>query len=183
MLYGGRQVADDDDNDENEKSTLTQRRLRRQRRGPSSWTSRLPKGLKAATSCKPGETRHVSFYQLSARVDSKKLSLMLVDLPGYGFAFASDNQAREWQSLMESYILGRGNALKRLLLLIDSRHGMKKADIEFLETLQQSMDKFGKDDSGKVRVLSLSFMFFFLIYGSNRSSMDNKCNLKNKTLN
>jgi GTP-binding protein EngB required for normal cell division len=40
---------------------------------------------------------------------------------------------------MESYLLDRGKSLKRILLLIDARHGMKKADIEFLESLQNSL--------------------------------------------
>ena len=40
---------------------------------------------------------------------------------------------------MESYILNRGKALKRILFLIDSRHGMKKADIEFMTSLQDSL--------------------------------------------
>lgn len=101
--------------------------------------AKLPRGIKAATSAKPGETREISFYQLSAKVDTTRLSLLLVDLPGYGFAFASEEKANEWQSLMKSYILGRGKSLKRILLLIDSRHGMKKADLDFLESMQDSM--------------------------------------------
>lgn len=105
----------------------------------TSRTAKLPKGLKAITSAKPGETRVISFYQLSAKVDETKVSLVLVDLPGYGFAFASEEKAKEWQTLMKSYILGRGKPLKRILLLIDSRHGMKKADLEFLESLQTAL--------------------------------------------
>lgn len=114
-------------------------RLRNRRPRPTSQTARLPKGLKAATSSKPGETREISFYQLSAKLDDTKVSLLLVDLPGYGFAFASDDKAKEWQSLMKSYIVGRGKSLKRILLLVDSRHGMKAADIEFLQSMQQSL--------------------------------------------
>jgi GTP-binding protein len=106
---------------------------------PTSQTAKLPRGLKAATSSKPGETREISFYQLSAKVDATRVSLLLVDLPGYGFAFASDEKAKDWQSLMKSYIVGRGKSLKRILLLIDSRHGMKKADIEFLESMERSL--------------------------------------------
>jgi GTP-binding protein len=131
------------------KSTLLNALLYRKERSPSddplpyrkvrptSRTAKLPKGLKAATSSKPGETRRLSFYQLSSKVDSRKVSLLLVDLPGYGFAYASEDQAKQWQSLMEAYILDGRKSLKRILLLIDSRHGMKKADIDFLESLQR----------------------------------------------
>jgi GTP-binding protein len=112
---------------------------------PTRRTAKLPRGLKAATSSKPGETRRLSFYQLSARVDSAKLSLMMVDLPGYGFAFASEEKAGQWQALMASYIVDRGKSLKRILLLVDSRHGMKKADVEFMESLQKAL--YEKKDS------------------------------------
>lgn len=124
LLYGEEKLEDEDGH--------SQKRIR----FASRRTAKLPKGLKAATSARPGETRCLSFYQLSAKVDAKKISLLLVDLPGYGFAYASQTQANQWQSLMETYILNGRKSLKRILLLIDSRHGMKKADIDFLESLQ-----------------------------------------------
>lgn len=127
LLYGARK-------EEGNAKVLHRRRFR-----PSGHGAKLPRGIKAATSDKPGETREISFYQLSAKVDTSRLSLLLVDLPGYGFAFASEEKAKEWQSLMKSYILGRGKSLKRIMLLIDSRHGMKKADFDFLESLQLSL--------------------------------------------
>ena len=64
------------------------------------------------------------------------MSMLLVDLPGYGFAYASEDKAQEWKELMQNYVLHRGKSLKRVLLLIDARHGMKKADIDFLENLE-----------------------------------------------
>ena len=67
------------------------------------------------------------------------MAMLLVDLPGYGFAYASPEQAEKWKALMESYILDRGSQLKRVLFLVDARHGMKKADTDFFETLQASM--------------------------------------------
>eukprot|EP00934_Nitzschia_sp_Nitz4_P001822 Nitzschia sp. Nitz4//scaffold21_size171442//138588//140918//NITZ4_002186-RA/size171442-processed-gene-0.27-mRNA-1//1//CDS//3329542486//1822//frame0 len=120
---------------------------------PTSWTAKLPKGIKASTSARPGETRQLSFYQLSAKITSfpdateeskgkplkRTASLMLVDLPGYGFAYATEEKAQEWQLLMKSFLLERGSSLKRILLLLDSRHGMKQADAEFLINLQQSL--------------------------------------------
>jgi GTP-binding protein len=122
----------------------------RKRVRPTSRTAKLPKGLKAATSSKPGETRRLSFYQLSSKVDSSNVSLLLVDLPGYGFAYASEDQAKQWQSLMEFYILDGRKSLKRILLLIDSRHGMKKADIDFLESLQRLLYQKTDGKSRKV---------------------------------
>ena len=79
------------------------------------------------------------------------MSMLLVDLPGYGFAFASEEKAIEWQSLMKSYILGRGKSLKRILLLVDARHGMKRADVDFLESMQGSslVNHIGNGDDGK----------------------------------
>ena len=134
-MYGARKEEEND-------KVVHRRRLR-----PSSRGAKLPRGIKAATSPKPGETRAISFYQLSAKVDTTRLSLLLVDLPGYGFAFASEEKANEWQSLMKAYILGRGKSLKRILLLIDSRHGMKKADFDFLESLQVSLLEQVSDSS------------------------------------
>ena len=84
-------------------------------------------------------------------MDSKRLSLLLIDLPGYGFAHASQEQAQQWQSLMESFVLERGKSLKRVLLLIDARHGMKKADIDFLTSLQASLYQGKGEGDAKVR--------------------------------
>lgn len=116
-----------------------QPRFRKRSRNITSQTAKLPKGLKAVTSSKPGETRCLNFYQLSSIVSGQKMGLMLVDLPGFGFAYASEEKTTGWKALMESYILNRGKALKRILFLIDSRHGMKKADIEFMTSLQDSL--------------------------------------------
>ena len=120
------------------------------RRNPRSAPAKLPRGIKASVSEKPGETRQLTFYQLSAKVNQVKRSLLLVDLPGFGFAFASEEQAGEWKALMESYLLNRGKSLKRILLLVDARHGMKKADIDFLESLQTTMYEQGKSGPNKV---------------------------------
>ena len=104
------------------------------------------KGDKAAMSSRPGETREITFYQLSSPTSqptgnpgasSSKL-LRLVDLPGYGFAYASPEQAVVFQTLMKEYLLHRGGkTLKRVLLLLDARHGMKKSDVDFLNVLQE----------------------------------------------
>ena len=68
--------------------------------------------------------------------DHDVVKLRLVDLPGYGFSFTPKDQDG-FQDLLLEYLLGRGKALKRVLLLLDGRHGMKKADVDFIETLQE----------------------------------------------
>lgn len=102
--------------------------------------TKIPRGVKAVTSDRPGETRRITFYQLSSEIvfenEKQKMAMLLVDLPGYGFAFASEEKAAEWKGLMQNYLLHRGQSLKRVLLLIDARHGVKKADVDFLESLQ-----------------------------------------------
>lgn len=52
-------------------------------------------------------------------------SLVLVDMPGYGFAFLSDKDKERCDKLCFSYLRHRGAALKRVLLLLDARHGFK----------------------------------------------------------
>ncbi len=144
----------------------TERDQNRRRRRLIGSAAKLPRGIKAATSAKPGETREISFYQLSAKVDDTRLSMLLVDLPGYGFAFASEEKAKQWQALMKSYIVGRGKSLKRILLLIDARHGMKKADFDFLESMQNSLLEQTVDLSTtpKVGCFQITVSAFFPVY-------------------
>lgn len=65
--------------------------------------------------------------------------MILADLPGYGFAYASEDKAEEWKQLMKKFILHGGKSLKRLLFLVDARHGFKRTDFEFLEMLQDGL--------------------------------------------
>lgn len=87
------------------------------------------KGL-ARVSVTPGRTQQVNFFCLAEK-------LMLVDLPGYGFAKAPKNLVKAWERMSLGY-LKNSNKLKRLFLLIDSRHGFKANDLEFMDQL----DKF-----------------------------------------
>lgn len=119
-------------------------------RGRTPEGAKLRKGVKAVVSNRPGETRAVTLYQLSSQIlfpgkdgnreIKAKMSLVLADLPGYGFAYASDEKAEEWKGLMRKYILERGDSLKRVLLLVDARHGLKNADFHFLSTLQDALN-------------------------------------------
>lgn len=81
----------------------------------------------ARASNEPGRTREVNFFDLDGR-------LRLVDLPGYGFAKASKAATRKFQDLGRDYLRGRVT-LKRVYLLIDSRHGLKSVDGEALDAL------------------------------------------------
>lgn len=81
----------------------------------------------ARASNEPGRTREINFFLLAEQV-------RLVDLPGYGFARVSRSIADKFQDLGRAYLRGRPN-LKRVYVLIDSRHGLKKVDLEALDAL------------------------------------------------
>ena len=81
----------------------------------------------ARASNEPGRTREVNFFDLDSR-------MRLVDLPGYGWAKASKATVKKFQDLGRDYLRGRVT-LKRVYLLIDARHGLKKVDDEALDAL------------------------------------------------
>ena len=81
----------------------------------------------ARASNEPGRTREINFFLLDEK-------LRLVDLPGYGFARVSRTSKDKFQNLGRQYLRGRPN-LKRVYLLIDSRHGLKDPDTEALDAL------------------------------------------------
>ncbi|MBQ9235194.1 MAG: YihA family ribosome biogenesis GTP-binding protein [Alphaproteobacteria bacterium] len=84
----------------------------------------------AKTSNTPGRTQQLNFFKLDGQ-------LYLVDFPGYGFAKAPENMVKKWQQMIFTYLQGRAN-LKRVFLLIDSRHGLKKVDTEIMELLDKA---------------------------------------------
>jgi GTP-binding protein len=84
----------------------------------------------ARVSSKPGHTRQINFFDLGGR-------LSLVDLPGYGFAQVSRSMKETWQDLASAYLRGRPT-LKRVCLLIDSRHGVKDSDRETMKNLDSA---------------------------------------------
>ena len=98
--------------------------------GKSSLINRLTNrtGL-ARTSNTPGRTQELNFFEVGAPPVFR-----LVDMPGYGFAKAPKDVARRWRYLVNDYLRGR-QVLKRALLLIDSRHGIKEIDREIIEML------------------------------------------------
>jgi GTP-binding protein len=84
----------------------------------------------ARTSNTPGRTRQINFFELDAR-------LMLVDLPGYGYAEASKAEIRRWTALLRGYLRTR-TALRRVCLLVDSRRGIKEIDHPLMGILDDS---------------------------------------------
>jgi GTP-binding protein len=89
--------------------------------GKSSLVNALTsRRMLARISNTPGRTRQINFFDLGGR-------LMLVDLPGYGYAEAPKSAIKSWTSLVRHYLQTRA-ALRRVCLLIDSRLGIKDAD-------------------------------------------------------
>ena len=78
----------------------------------------------------PGRTQQINFFSLGE-------ALMLVDLPGYGYARASKARIRDWTELVRDYLRGRP-ALRRLCVLIDIRHGLKDSDRELMALLDEA---------------------------------------------
>ena len=84
----------------------------------------------ARTSNTPGRTRQLNFFSLGDR-------LMLVDLPGYGYAQAPRKEANAWTRLTRDYLKGRAN-LRRACLLIDGRHGLKDPDRAIMKEFDEA---------------------------------------------
>ncbi|GLR68536.1 putative GTP-binding protein EngB [Acidocella aquatica] len=85
----------------------------------------------ARVSHQPGRTRQLNFFQMEAA------PIVLVDMPGYGYAEAPKAIKRDWQGLMLDYLRGRPN-LRRVFLLLDARIELKPADEVVMELLDQS---------------------------------------------
>ena len=83
----------------------------------------------ARTSNTPGRTQELNFFDVG-----KPLKLRLVDMPGYGFAEAPRDMVKRWRFLINDYLRGR-QVLKRALVLVDSRHGMKPVDHDVMDML------------------------------------------------
>ena len=86
----------------------------------------------ARTSNTPGRTQELNFFDVG-----EPLRLRLVDMPGYGFAKAPPAVVKQWRFLVNDYLRGR-QALKRALVLIDARHGIKEVDREILAMLDKA---------------------------------------------
>jgi len=89
------------------------------------------KGL-ARTSNTPGRTQELNFFDVGSPP-----KVRLVDMPGYGFAEAPKDLVKRWRFLVNDYLRGRA-VLKRALVLVDSRHGLKEVDREVMRMLDDA---------------------------------------------
>jgi GTP-binding protein len=110
----------------------------------------------ARTSNTPGRTQEMNFFKLGSEESAQ---MYLVDLPGYGYAKVSKSQVKNWTKLIKAYLQGRPN-LRRVMVLVDGRHGIKENDLEIMKMLDAAavsyqvvltkLDKLKKADQGKM---------------------------------
>ena len=86
----------------------------------------------ARASVTPGRTQELNFFEVG-----EPTRIRLVDMPGYGYAKAPLKVVEAWKRLVRDYLRGRVE-LKRTLVLIDSRHGVKDVDREMLKMLDEA---------------------------------------------
>ena len=86
----------------------------------------------ARTSNTPGRTQELNIFDVG-----EPLQLRLVDMPGYGFAEAPKDMVKRWRFLINDYLRGRA-VLKRALVLVDSRHGLKDVDRDVMRMLDDA---------------------------------------------
>ena len=84
----------------------------------------------ARTSNTPGRTQQINFFELDKKI-------MLVDLPGYGYARTAKSVVDKWSQLVKDYLKGRVQ-LRRVCLLIDSRHGLKVTDFNTMALMDNA---------------------------------------------
>ena len=97
--------------------------------GKSSLINKLANnGKLARTSSEPGKTRLINLYELNHQ-------LMLVDLPGYGFAKVSHDEKKRWVGMIEGYLSGSEN-IKLALQLVDMRHKPSDDDVDMINYLR-----------------------------------------------
>lgn len=88
----------------------------------------------ARTSDKPGLTQSINFFRLGGR-------LCLVDLPGYGFAYAAEDKKDAWEELVREFLTTRAG-LKRVYVLVDAKWGLKLKDEELIELMEKAGTKY-----------------------------------------
>lgn len=86
----------------------------------------------ARASVTPGRTQELNWFEVGSPT-----ALRLVDMPGYGFAKAPPKVVETWRRLVRDFLRGRV-VLKRTLVLIDSRHGVKPVDLEMMTMLDEA---------------------------------------------
>jgi len=111
----------------------------------------------ARASNTPGRTQELNYFSAQDR-------LYIVDLPGYGFAKAPKHKVAAWTQLTRAFLRGRAT-LRRVFILIDSRHGLKDVDLELMSMLDETAvtyqlvltktDKLKKGQLSRVRAATL----------------------------
>jgi GTP-binding protein len=86
----------------------------------------------ARASVTPGRTQELNFFEVG-----EPLVFRLVDMPGYGYAKAPLKVVEQWRRLIRDFLRGR-DVLKRTLLLIDARHGIKPVDHDMMKMLDEA---------------------------------------------
>ena len=86
----------------------------------------------ARASVTPGRTQELNFFEVGDPVQMR-----LVDMPGYGFAKAPVKVVERWKELVRTFLMGR-TVLRRTLVLVDSRHGVKPPDLEMMKMLDEA---------------------------------------------
>jgi GTP-binding protein len=108
--------------------------------GKSSLINALTgQGGLARTSNTPGRTQELNFFVPGgfSGTEGDLPPVAIVDMPGYGFAKAPKEQVDAWTRLVFDYLRGRAT-LKRVFVLVDSRHGLKSNDLETLDLLDRA---------------------------------------------
>ena len=117
----------------------------------------------AKTSSDPGKTQLINHFEVVSMEEEKETKWYLVDLPGYGFAKASQTARRRWEQMIENYLRKREN-LTNVFVLIDSRHEPQKIDLAFLNQLRKWEVPFAliftKADKETQRVVSKNVKSF-----------------------
>jgi len=125
--------------------------------GKSSLLNALVGHKIARTSNTPGRTQTINLFEWT----EEECPITLADLPGYGYAKASKTEVIKWTARTEKYLLTRSQ-LKRLFILVDSRHGLKESDLEMInfcdanaiqyQVILTKTDKIKKSEGEKLRV-------------------------------
>jgi GTP-binding protein len=84
----------------------------------------------ARVSHTPGRTQQLNFFNLGDK-------LLLVDMPGYGFAKVAKGQSNAWNKLIRTYLRGRPT-LRCVFVLVDARHGLKESDLDVMKLLDEA---------------------------------------------
>lgn len=120
----------------------------------------------AKTSASPGKTQLINHFEVESSAAAKAPieKWYLVDLPGYGYAKLSQSTRRRWEQMIENYLRKREN-LTNVFVLIDSRHGPQKNDLEFVNNLDKWQVPFAiiftKSDKEKPGVVQRNVQAFF----------------------